>query len=83
MGKAAASRKRTRAGHELAIMEMMKEQKMFRSMREECKTRKLELRNEQLKLHKEAGTREERLTDVLLIHKKGHTTTTFQRQKGC
>ncbi|KAL1419911.1 hypothetical protein MTO96_024894 [Rhipicephalus appendiculatus] len=65
VAKLAASKKRTRAGHESAIMEIVKEQKMFRSMWQQCKTRELELHNEQLELQKEAGTREERLIDVL------------------
>ncbi|XP_037529413.2 zinc finger and SCAN domain-containing protein 29 [Rhipicephalus sanguineus] len=65
VGKPAAFKKRTRAGHESAIMEMVKEQKMFRSMWQEMKTRELELHNEELKLQKDAGTREEKLIDVL------------------
>ncbi|KAL3197727.1 hypothetical protein MRX96_053878 [Rhipicephalus microplus] len=51
----AASKKRTRAGPDSAIMEMVKEQKMFRGMWQECKARELELQNEQLKLQKEAA----------------------------
>ncbi|KAL3208294.1 hypothetical protein MRX96_052575 [Rhipicephalus microplus] len=61
----AASKKRIRAGPDSAIMEMVKEQKMFRGMWQECKAREFELQNEQLKLQKEAAKREEKLIDIL------------------
>ncbi|KAL1421131.1 hypothetical protein MTO96_023438 [Rhipicephalus appendiculatus] len=50
VAKPAASKKRTRAGHESAMMEMVKEQKMFRSMRQILYAQS----NEELQAAKEA-----------------------------
>ncbi|XP_049511173.1 uncharacterized protein LOC125939711 [Dermacentor silvarum] len=63
--KPAASRKRVRAGHDSAVLEMVKEQKMFRTMWRECKEQELQLQNEHLKLQKEAAVREDKLIDIL------------------